>query len=98
MLGLDAFRRKPRNFEYKPLHYNPQEEARNERKKEILGDDAEQHKDEQGEYIPGAILRSSMRSRRGYDHASRAKRDRNIRRAVIALIILFTMLLYILGF
>ncbi|MBQ4280245.1 MAG: hypothetical protein IJC16_09880 [Rikenellaceae bacterium] len=39
MLGLGAFRRKPRTFEYKPRHFDPEAERREERRRELLGDD-----------------------------------------------------------
>lgn len=56
MLKFTAFTtKKPRQFEYKPRFYNPEKEAREERKKELLGIDPEEEKD--GEYKPGQYIR-----------------------------------------
>ena len=45
---------KPRKFEYKPRYYDPEQEAREQRRKELLG---ERDADNDGEYVPGELLR-----------------------------------------
>ena len=58
MLGLGAFRRKPRTFEYKPRHFDPEAERREERRRELLGDNytPPEHTGEV-EYKPGDYVR-----------------------------------------
>ena len=51
--------RKPRQFEYKPRHFDPEQEAREARKREVLGADyqkAYENCDEQ-EHKPGETIR-----------------------------------------
>lgn len=100
MLGLDAFRRKPRQFEYKPLHYDPKQEAREKRKKELLGEDSDSviTGGEGAEYVPGTYIRAHGFARKSMSKApqtNKEQRNRSIRRAVIALILLFLILVYI---
>ncbi len=52
---------KPRKFEYKPRYYNPEQEAKERRRDELLGPKAGQQSDK--EYVPGAIIRSRMGAR-----------------------------------
>ncbi len=61
MLKFTAFRtQKPRQFNYIPRFYDPEKEAREERRKQVLGiSDV----DEGGEYTPGKYIRSNMRAK-----------------------------------
>ncbi|MCD7963429.1 MAG: hypothetical protein LUF90_07765 [Rikenellaceae bacterium] len=88
--------RKPRQFEYKPRYYDPEEEAREERKKAVLGANYKDNYKTAGEksgsteeYKPGQYLRG-MTMRKGVmvdRRSSQNKRARSIR-FVIALILL----------
>lgn len=89
-----VFGRKPRQFDYKPRYYDAEKEAREQRKREVLGPDyAERYKSdaEKAEaaerYVPGAYIRKDMMERRGI---SRSNRNNTvfIRRLVIMLVIL----------
>lgn len=55
--------RKARQFEYKPRFYDPEKEAREERRKELCGIDSETV--ESAPYVPGQFLRQDMLARRG---------------------------------
>lgn len=61
MIKFTAFRtQKPRKFNYIPRYYDPEQEAREERRKQVLGIVDEPG----GEYVPGQYIRSGqMRSR-----------------------------------
>ncbi|MFI3330835.1 MAG: hypothetical protein R3Y38_03440 [Rikenellaceae bacterium] len=100
MLGLDAFRRKPRAFDYKPIHFDPVKEAREQRKKEILGVDGDSSLPETEEYVAGSYIKNYGFSRKKTQISerglSREQRARNIRRGVIALILLLVALAYLL--
>lgn len=53
-------RAKPRGFNYKPRYYNPEEEAREERRKQVLGADYQEAYEQDAdkkEYVPGQYVR-----------------------------------------
>lgn len=97
MLGLGAFGRKPRSFEYKPRHFDPEKEAREERRKELRGEDADdQHDDHDTEketYRPGQYIRKSMYARRGLGTSRQDKDKRNTKIIRVVLVALFILLL-----
>lgn len=66
LIGFTAFKtRKPREFNYKPRYYDPIAEEREQRRKEVLGEEAEQVQEEaDGQYHPGQYVRE-LRIRRG---------------------------------
>ncbi len=79
--------RKPRQFEYKPRHYDPDKEAWEARKRELFGD---QTVDEDSkEYHPGQYVQD-MRFRRGI-MAERQRQKKN-RSGLMRLVILFAIL------
>lgn len=96
MIGLSGFgfRRKPRNFEYKPRHFDPDAEQREARRRAILGDEYAK-----GEYRPGMLIREGRMMRmesRDRDTNQRKKRTL-IRTAVFVVLVvavLYVMLTY----
>lgn len=79
---------KPKQFEYKPRHYDPAQEERDAKKRELLGDD---YKEDEGEYRPGQYI-SQLRIRRGIV-AEREKNKRKQRRTLRSIIFLVLLLL-----
>lgn len=71
MLGLSSLgaRKKPRQFEYKPRHFDPELQAREERRRVILGEEYNE-----GEYKPGVLIRDG-RMRRTQMQADKAHKD-----------------------
>jgi len=59
MLGLGGFGfgRKPRGFEYKPRHFDPEAEEREARRRAIL---AEDYKEGDPAYTPGMLIRDGQ--------------------------------------
>ncbi len=61
-MKLTIFSRvKPRGFNYIPIHYDPAQEAREQRRKELLGEDAASPLEggkEGKDYVPGEFIRS----------------------------------------
>ncbi|MCC8088960.1 MAG: hypothetical protein LIO79_06825 [Rikenellaceae bacterium] len=96
--------RKPRQFEYKPRYYDPEEEAREERKKAVLGADYKDNYKTSGEnasgseeYKPGQYLRGmSMRKGNIVDRRSSNKKANTIR-FVIALVLLIAAFWWLLS-
>ncbi len=88
---------KPRGFNYKPIYYDPAREEREERRREVLGPDAESTPE--GEYKPGDIIRTYgiKRSRTGITSRLADKKRTSTTRAVIALAILAALLVWLLS-
>ena len=89
MAALFFSQRKPRGFNYLPRYYNPEAEAREDRKKIVLGDKyrspAQRANDEaraagtdvvEENYVPGSFLREHIASRRRNLHAADVMRKR----------------------
>lgn len=63
---------KARQFDYRPRYYDPEKEARDNRREELLG-----KKVAEGEYVPGEILRSRQMKRMiASDEGRHAKRKK----------------------
>lgn len=98
MLKFTAFKtKKPRQFEYKPRYYDPEKEARDKRKAELLGPDAEGILE--GEYKPGQYIKANMM--RSKAMADRKKKEDKLTRliritvaAALLLLIAFFLLKY----
>lgn len=96
MLGISGlgFSRKPRQFVYKPRHFDPDAEEREARRRVILGDEYAE-----GEYRPGMLIREGRMMRmqsRERDMSGRKKRTL-IRTAVFVVLVvavLYMMLTY----
>lgn len=76
-------RRKARQFEYKPRFYDPEKEAREERRRELCGEDAERV--DGAKYVPGQFIRKDMLSRRGYGIKKKKNNGAGRRRVMIGL-------------
>ena len=74
---------KPRQFEYKPRFYDPEQEEREARKRELLGENTHL---EEGEYRPGKYI-GQMRIRRGII-ANREKVQRRQKRTLRSILML----------
>lgn len=87
MLGMSAFNKKPRQYSYKPMYYNPEEEARKEREQRY-----EPKKDEK--YVPGSYIHSQRVNRiMGLDRPQKSTLDRN--KTLIRLIIVILLSLVV---
>lgn len=72
-------RRRARQFEYKPRHFDIEKDAREERRKELCGDDTDKVAD--AAYVPGQYIRRDMLARRGY--GKKKQKDNSGRRRVL---------------
>jgi hypothetical protein len=97
--------RKPRGFNYRPRYYDPEAEAREDRKRVVLGEryrtPEQRARDEaraagqdvaEPEYRPGAYLREHISARRGA-HASDAMRKRRRKAQSIPVLIAILVLI-----
>jgi hypothetical protein len=102
-MALFFRQRKPRGFNYSPRYYDPDQEAREERKKIVLGEKyrspAERAREAAGlegrdpEYVPGSYVREHAAARRGNAHAADVMRRR--RRKTRSVYVLLGMLVLI---
>lgn len=76
---------KPRQFDYRPRYYDPEKEAREARRKELLGERLAEGE----EYVPGELLRQ-RRMQRMMDADRRRSRKRPV--GVIFLVVLLALL------
>lgn len=74
-MALFFRQRKPRGFNYTPRYYDPEAEAREERKKIVLGEKYKAPGEERADYVPGSYVRQSVSARRGM-HAAETMRKR----------------------
>lgn len=90
MLGLGGLgsHKKPRSFGYAPRHFDPEAEAREERKRAILGDEYKE-----GEYRPGVLIREG-RMRRMQAQNTRAQKASKVTliRTVVFVLLVFLIL------
>lgn len=93
MLGFgNVFNRKPRQFNYKPLYYDPEKEARNQRRRE-LGLDVKD--DENQPRQPGDVIRRQMGTVRESMVADHQKRQQRMIRSVVMIIILLGLAVWL---
>ncbi|MDR2935987.1 MAG: hypothetical protein LBU80_01405 [Rikenellaceae bacterium] len=95
---------KPRQFNYRPRYYDPEAEEREQRKKELLGEDyadayktPEERAQSQREYHPGQYV-NEVRIRRGViaDRRRQAgKRSARNRQLLISVALVAALLYYI---
>ncbi|MDE5621594.1 MAG: hypothetical protein K2K30_01825 [Alistipes sp.] len=93
MLGFTPFKRHANKFNYIPRYYDPEKEAREQRRAELRGERAE---DAEREYRPGQYIRTQRDAR-----AARRDRDEGQGRmriwkmlAAAAVVMLFISLVY----
>ncbi len=79
-------RQKPRQFSYKPRSYDPEAEAREERRKIVLGENY----NPDGGYVPGAMIREN-RYKRLQQQERESRKKSTVIRGVIALILVTVM-------
>ncbi len=94
MFGFSAFKtRKPRDFDYRPRYFDPEKEAREERRREVLGEKAFDDGDK--EYKPGMYI-GELRMRRGIiaDRRQRAKSRAGSMRLVIFIVLVVVLAVY----
>lgn len=99
MFKFVAFKtQKPRSFNYKPLYYSPEKEAREERRKELLSqrgifeDDSKTGGKDSNEYRPGQYIASKRQSRveSSYDKS----RGNSSKIRLLALVVIVCLLGY----
>jgi hypothetical protein len=95
-MGIFSFYsvRKPRQFDYKPLYYNPRKEAMEERKLRIKRELGMEIPDE--EYKPqikGTFVQGTTHLKKnqlkGYD--ARSRRDRNVRLSIFLVLLVLAL-------
>ena len=93
MLGFTPFKKHANRFNYMPRYYDPQKEAREQRRAELSGQRLE---DADKEYVPGQYIRTQREARAARRaEEARAGQMRMWKMVVgIALVLLFVGMLY----
>lgn len=93
MLGFTPFKKHANRFQYTPRYYDPQKEAREQRRAELSGQRLE---DADREYVPGQYIRTQREARAA--RRAREAREGQMRMwkmvVGIALVLLFLGILY----
>ncbi len=92
MLGLTPFKRHANRFNYIPRYYDPEKEAREQRRAELRG---ERSDDAEREYVPGQYIRTQREARAAH-HAGRKDRRRMEVWKIAAGAALLLLLIYVL--
>lgn len=93
MLGFTPFKKHANKFNYIPRYYDPQKEAREQRRAELCGARAE---DADREYRPGQLIRT-QRAARAARRENETDKSRNriwVMAVAAVLVLLFVYLLY----
>lgn len=93
MSGFGPYKKHPNKFNYIPRYYDPEKEAREQRRAELLGKRSE---DEEREYRPGQLIRTQREARA----ARRSEEERSGRRQIwkMMLGVVFMLLIIVLLF
>ena len=82
--GKILYTPKPRQFDYRPRYYDPEKEAREKRREELLG----ARPATEGEYVPGDMLRRRRMQRMMESEAGRRRGRRRTGSVLFLLVIL----------
>lgn len=94
MLGMGAFRRKPRQYSYKPIYFDPEKDEREERRRA-----SEQSVDAEKNYVPGSLVHASRRARiMGTSRKPSAIESADKSRRIIIRLAIFLVLLFLVGY
>lgn len=93
MLGFTPFKRHPNKFNYIPRYYDPEKEAREQRRAELRGEKAA---DAGREYRPGQYIRTQREARAAHRSQEEGKGRMRIWKmaAGAVLVLLFIYILY----
>ena len=80
---------KPRQFDYRPRYYDPEQEARERRRAELLGEKVSASDEE---YVPGQLLRN-RRLQRMIDDVRKRSMARRKTRSSMVLIVMIVLLI-----
>lgn len=91
MLGFTPFKRHANKFNYRPRYYDPEKEAREQRRAELLG-----QRSDEGEYVPGKYIRMQReaRSERRSAVTSRSRGKLWLMVLAAAVLVLFVFMVY----
>ncbi len=93
MLGFTPFKKHANKFNYTPRYYDPEKEAREQRRAELRGERAE---DAGREYRPGQFIRTQREARalRRGERASESRSRTWVMAVVVLLLLLFLYMAY----
>lgn len=87
------YRKQARQFEYKPRYYDPEKEAREKRRDELLG-----ARPTDGEYVPGSIIRAQTSARREGTIEDRRRKQKSTNLKLVVLLGLIVLVIFFMFF
>jgi hypothetical protein len=97
-MALFFNQRKTRGFNYIPRNYDPAQEAREERKKEVLGTRykaSSETDNPEKEYVPGSYLREHIQARRSDRQGEIIKRRKRAAMPILVVLAALAVLLFV---
>jgi hypothetical protein len=97
-MALFFNQRKPKAFNYIPRTYDPAQEAREERKREVLGTRYKapgEGERPEGEYVPGSYLREHVQARRNDRQGEIIKRRKRAAMPIKVVLVALAVLLFV---
>ena len=76
---------KPRQFDYRPRYYDPEQEARERRRAELLGEKVSSSDEE---YVPGQLIRNRRLQRMIDEDRRRSMARRNTRSSMVLIVMI----------
>lgn len=95
MIGFSAFKTaKPRGFQYVPRYFDPEKDAREHRRRELLGDDAcdQGSEGDRKEYKPGQYI-GDLRIRRGIMANDNRRKSARVNKTRIFMLVAIVLLI-----
>ncbi len=89
MNGFKPYKRHANEFKYTPRFYDPEKEAREERRAELRGSRPASERD--GEYVAGEYLRRQREARQARRGAKSASKGRSMGFMVVGIVIIFLL-------
>ena len=80
---------KPRQFDYRPRYYDPEQEARERRRAELLGEKVSASDEE---YVPGQLLRNRRLQRMIDDDRKRSMARRKTRSSMVLIVMIVLLI------
>jgi predicted nucleic acid-binding Zn ribbon protein len=97
-MALFFNQRKPKEFNYIPRNYDPTKEAREQRKKEVLGERYKapgENDKPTTEYVPGSYLREHVQVRRSERKGEIIKRHKRAAMPIMVVLVALVVLLFV---
>lgn len=92
MSGFSPYKKHPNKFNYIPRYYDPEKEAREQRRAELLGERSE---DAGREYQPGQLIRTQRAARAARRDAEERKGRNQVWKMVMGMVVMLLIIVFL---